>query len=945
MSMTWVVLAALACMVAAAPQVPLVREDGSPSEMRSVRFFGPFPIGKTEVDADPVLAAGGHAALASDARLQSELADGGLAGWSTFHAPSAGGPIVIEPVGVRWRELYEQLRTPAVLEFQGWMLGRFRLSSAGAVLVSCTGITGFAVDGVWAEGDLYNTQHHASAFNLSAGVHALSARVRGTTQARVRCLVRRASSQQATALVFSPLSPLPDLARGAGPLARRARAAPLLLALPLTNASPHAAIDAAALTVHLHGGATLRLLDEPLLPPGAVVLPGATALLRLALQQHAPCMQDETGLRIAVLLGGVELGASPVFGLTCRDLDGSQSYLFSFDDHDGSVGVAAVIAPRSAELAADAPVLMTLHGMGVAVRDSADAFKRSSGTSGAPLVFGVEGFWLLAPTRHGAHNWQYTGAWTARRALAVLRERFGAARDAVLYAGHSMGGHGAWLQAALWPRDAIGVFAAAGWLVKESYGDSNLVLALDLAADHVDARLRGVLLSAVDDAHSALHAPNIAAADVPVLGRVGADDATVSPWFTRRMVRLLTELGANATLDEVPGMAHWWWDSVTANDGGAVNDARARAFFASCLQRARSPRQSRHWFEAPATALRVAHAAACPTGVRGVRVLEQRIPGQRSDVRLQRLAGAALEYRLEVTNCVRIALARPPPGTLAARVLWDERSDAALLIEPRPAVAGACEAVTGDKRGIGGGDDENEEAAQLCLATGGWALCPDAAPPRGLSLLGPLRRVYARPFAIIFGSQCTEPLCAALRDLAVLLGDWHLMTTHTRVVLLPDTGALEARSAAWLHSYNLVFVGGAQHNAAAAAWLRGGAAPIELSTNGVSALASDGARVRLARNASGLALVTLAATVHAGQLAMVLDANDAHGVALLRLLGSPTVPPMARAPFTNLFPDWLVARYDDVVARGQGGYSAAGWFDGAWRVAREASYGLDDVPG
>ena len=46
--------------------------------------------------------------------------------------------------------------------------------------------------------------------------------------------------------------------------------------------------------------------------------------------------------------------------------------------------------------------------------------------------------------------------------------------------------------------------------------------------------------------------------------------------FSRRMVRLLTAVGGNATLEELPGKQHWWWDSSTANDGGVMNDPSMR---------------------------------------------------------------------------------------------------------------------------------------------------------------------------------------------------------------------------------------------------------------------------------------------------------------------------------------------------------------------------------
>jgi triacylglycerol esterase/lipase EstA (alpha/beta hydrolase family) len=67
-------------------------------------------------------------------------------------------------------------------------------------------------------------------------------------------------------------------------------------------------------------------------------------------------------------------------------------------------------------------------------------------------VFGVDNLWLLAPTRHGAHNWEGPGTLTPMKALECLSRytqkafwiEFKADDKKMVIAGHSMGGHGAW---------------------------------------------------------------------------------------------------------------------------------------------------------------------------------------------------------------------------------------------------------------------------------------------------------------------------------------------------------------------------------------------------------------------------------------------------------------------------------------------------------------------
>ena len=60
--------------------------------------------------------------------------------------------------------------------------------------------------------------------------------------------------------------------------------------------------------------------------------------------------------------------------------------------------------------------------------------------------------------------------------------------------------------------------------------------------------------------------------------RIGADDRTVHPYYTRRMFRLLQQQRSNVTYSEVANKEHWWWDTFRTNDGGVVNDPVIRNF-------------------------------------------------------------------------------------------------------------------------------------------------------------------------------------------------------------------------------------------------------------------------------------------------------------------------------------------------------------------------------
>ena len=48
------------------------------------------------------------------------------------------------------------------------------------------------------------------------------------------------------------------------------------------------------------------------------------------------------------------------------------------------------------------------------------------------------------------------------------------------------------------------------------------------------------------------------------------------------MHRVLRAAGVNSTLDEPEGKSHWWWDTLSPNDGGVLGDSVMRDFYRRC---------------------------------------------------------------------------------------------------------------------------------------------------------------------------------------------------------------------------------------------------------------------------------------------------------------------------------------------------------------------------
>ena len=284
----------------------------------------------------------------------------------------------------------------------------------------------------------------------------------------------------------------------------------------------------------------------------------------------------------------------------------------------------------TAPIVSQHPVLLSLHGTGTGALAQADSYKHvpirgetrstfsksrkragsEDSSSNIPVsdafVFGVEGFWVVAPTRWGAHNWEAIGELSARHSVGAVQRlvaRFPSYLPQVwphdgIIAGHSMGAHGAWLLAINDPDANVCVSSTAGWLSKEHYSTSNAFFHLDVQNSFTQPGLRSILARSLHEFHVDQLASNLQGVD-KVHIRVGSGDQTTHPWFSRRMARLLSSVHEHSgtQLEEVPEKQHWWWDTDRINDGGVMNDAVMRSFYRECLMRSQNRQRRRDEFK------------------------------------------------------------------------------------------------------------------------------------------------------------------------------------------------------------------------------------------------------------------------------------------------------------------------------------------------------------
>lgn len=274
------------------------------------------------------------------------------------------------------------------------------------------------------------------------------------------------------------------------------------------------------------------------------------------------CSEDQLLLQVYIR---DTLAVSTSYRLRCRNF--SEPYRFTFEDFDGSVQYAAMWSPRTKSCPkTGCAVLMSFHGAGV----EADSYAWTSSYRQQ------EDAWILLPTnrRQYGYDWATTGAQNAWSALAWLgkyqpgvplnlKAHVFADTTRILYAGHSMGGHGCLVASTHFPDFGLGLVPASGWLRHSTYLPDYLIPDFS----HLDHVARGILENSIADTDADAHASNVVG--LPALIRVGTVDETVPSQNLRRFFRILRSFSrlykstAEVTLSEIAGEGHWFGGLVS----------------------------------------------------------------------------------------------------------------------------------------------------------------------------------------------------------------------------------------------------------------------------------------------------------------------------------------------------------------------------------------------
>lgn len=895
----------------------------TPLAVSEWHFIGPFIIGKMELDGDPLEAFGGIQnvslyRLNKKVRYYSEMVPGGEVKWKVYR--HLGEFLIRISPNLDWNDLVGSLGSMGITEWQGWAIGEIATNEKEqTVIIQCHGITTIYIDQVPVVGDVYHRDHIMVSVSLSRGIHVLYAKIRAKVNANFKCVFKTVSTNFD---VFSPTM-VPDLVEG--------YLFSNYISLPIANFHGSKWLKNIGVTLvsQSYGQpVSLEVMDKRNIAPGQI-LPIVIRIDSAAEQLTSGCYANGIDLILEISTSEGQMEAAPI-NLRCRKLD--QTFLFSFIDHDGSVQQGAAIAPIGDCPANICPVLLTLHGTSVLAQNQADSYKRMVGHE---YVFGLEGMWLLAPTRHGAHNWEGPGTLTAMTALDKLAEivhpltwlKKKLSTQHVIFSGHSMGGHGAWHLAVHYPDRALGVISLAGWIKKEEYGDSNLFFRHDIAVSHTDPVVKHLMEMTVTENEADRHIQNLKG--IPVLARIGADDRKVHPYFARRMYRLLEELRSNVNYTELPNKEHWWWDTWSTNDGGAVHDEQLRKFSAthgsipgqhssvseeSCradtgqcfdsTDDTSNYRASRkHQLSMPDTYTLVVNNPALGESAHGIHIIQQITPMRTSTVEIQLLKDSV---RLETTNVRKFQLvkcANQATDWTMTTVIVDND-----FVVPSEFV----------KKMI-----SSPGKWLICRELGEWSTCPgDLKLERGPHNYGPARRVAEKPFLIIIGTQSSANMNQLMLHLAVYVANLFWITSDTQAPIVRDVDLSPEK----IKNKNVIIIGGPKENSFCSGFLNH--IPIKIQED---RLVLENCHFRHPRRG-----VLSLAPNGKNHLALLLFGNTQEALLDIITLATPTIPPMSRSPFSNLIPDFMITG-PHFRLKGPGGLLCTGFWGNHWEFRPEIS--------
>eukprot|EP01097_Dermamoeba_algensis_P008006 TRINITY_DN5184_c0_g1_i1.p1 TRINITY_DN5184_c0_g1~~TRINITY_DN5184_c0_g1_i1.p1 ORF type:complete len:451 (+),score=128.00 TRINITY_DN5184_c0_g1_i1:154-1506(+) len=447
----------------------------------------------------------------------------------------------------------------------------------------------------------------------------------------------------------------------------------------------------------------------------------------------------------------------------------------------------------------------------------------------------------------------------------------------------------------------------------------------------MDPYLHYLLSSTIMENDVSLFASNLYG--LPVFARVGSQDRTVSAYFMRRYSRLLSELGVDLTFDELSGKDHWWWDTSKANDGGVMFDPKVRSFFKTRLNKIPQAKE---------VYTITSYNPATFFGKAGVKITQLKIRFRKAEIRFTK---NNKHWTLNTKNVARFQFYELP---LNASVPLEVPSDG-LTVD-------STTFTSSDLRDIHSSD------VNFVFQSNKWTIERDALSyqiqSRGPTNYGPARQVFSSPFIIVVPTSCGQEEKEFYLHLAVYISTSHYQSSSTYAPVIYDSDLSKEEA----EKYNLILIGGPDVNL----WSQQltqlynesvqlvlsdekkkvtsiGVGPCMYTGNDIGLLflfQSHKSQEKAARQHQHQKQEVRSALKYLdnqANLNMMITGTDKQAVADIVNFSFSSSPPLTRAAFTNMVPDYLVSG-PEYRWKGYGGLLAAGHFDNNWKWSPSTSF-------
>lgn len=821
---------------------------------------GPFLSGVREAGVDPLAFDSEAPAMPTPllrSGFPSALVPGGMARWR-YYQSGADGVLAVDYPEVP--EASMKLVTDewggsggntmglayATLDLPGPRRALLDLRQAGSV----------SINGVPWPGDAYGNGMGMQPVLLPGGRVELKVAISAGQRFSLKFLPVPSDIQ-----VFTQSATLPDLVRG--------EAAPQYIGVPVANNTTRwITLNTPKLESKFR--ATLQILNVKI-PPLCV----ANLVLKfIPFSDVVPADLEGDKLPMFLTLnydgGYIEVMLEPAV----KNADQPRKVTF-LSAMDGSVQYYGLLPPKDFDPARQYGLILSLHGAGVDAIGQASAYQPKDWA------------YVAAPTNRRPYgfDWQDWGQQDMLEVLAQVERTCRIDENRVHLTGHSMGGHGTWLNALTFPGLWASAAPSAGWTRFDLYAP--MFLRKNLLLGEPRANYIWQLALRQDDTLALCEN----ARNLPIYALEGGADDNVPPQQPRLLVERLRQLGYDVTYREVPGMGHWWDDPKTPGTD-CVDSAELNAFWKSHV---RDP-----W--PPEVVLRTSNYAVNNQAYWLMGWPE--LPGEDMVIRAK-AEGGTVNIRTVNTAALLVQLSSKLLTTDHPRLVIDGE-----VLDPGQVA------------------HLDNYVFRAGRRNGRWELSGDIPLPllsREKAALGRMKSVLMTPCRVVVGTSGTPEENEWSLQLARLYA-WHWWyRANGSLCILTDTDALADSS--WGGSY--ISLGAPISNFFREAQAQATGSPV----GGVSGGLTVGDRYI---PGDDLSFMFITPVTSAGGTSLCLVAGGTSLKALKRL------PAMMGIYSGSGFPDWMVWD-DEVKLKGQAGMLGMGFFDLNWQIDPALSYFNEDL--